>query len=222
MQEFLSTQTAQIPVVEFLVNLALAAVLCAFLGLLYVRYGSTLSNRRAFARNFVLLGMTTMVIITVVKSSLALSLGLVGALSIVRFRAAIKEPEELAFLFLVIAVGLGLGADQRLITLAAVAVISLAILVRSMPNRRQAIRNLHVTISTSDPGEARLSTVVDTLKKHCGDLSLSRFDEAGDVFEASFRVDVKDYRALETATAELRNLDHSLRVTFLDYEGLGG
>ena len=43
--------------------------------------------------------MTTMVVITIVKSSLALSLGLVGALSIVRFRAAIKEPEELAFYF---------------------------------------------------------------------------------------------------------------------------
>lgn len=222
MQDFLATQTAQIPVVDFLINLALAAVLSAFLGLLYVRYGAALSNRRAFARNFVLLGMTTMVIITVVKSSLALSLGLVGALSIVRFRAAIKEPEELAYLFLVIAVGLGLGADQRLITLAAVAVISLAIVVRAMPKRREAIRNLHVTVSTPDPGEARLASVVDTLKKHCGDLSLSRFDEAGDVFEASFRVDVDDYTALEAATSELRTLDPSLRVTFLDYEGLGG
>jgi len=221
-QDFLATQTAQIPVVEFLINLALAALLSVFLGLLYVRYGTALSNRRAFARNFVLLGMTTMVIITVVKSSLALSLGLVGALSIVRFRAAIKEPEELAFLFLVIAVGLGLGADQRLITLASVGVISLAIVARAMPTRREALRNLHVTISTPDPGEARLSSVVETLKKHCGDLSLSRFDEAGDVFEASFRVDVRDYAALERATTELRNLDGSLRVTFLDYEGLGG
>lgn len=222
MQDFLATQTAQIPVVEFLINLVIAAVLAAFLGVLYVRYGNALSNRRAFARNFVLLGMTTMVIITVVKSSLALSLGLVGALSIVRFRAAIKEPEELAYLFLVIAIGLGLGADQRLITLAAVAVISLAIVARALPARREAMRNLHVTVSTPDPGRAKLSSVVEALKKHCGDLSLSRFDEAGDVFEASFRVDVTDYRDLEAATADLRAMDESVRVTFLDYEGLGG
>ena len=47
------------------------------------------------------------------KSSLALSLGLVGAFSIVRFRTPIKEPEELAYLFMAIAMGLGLGADQR-------------------------------------------------------------------------------------------------------------
>ena len=58
-----------------------------------------------------------MVMITIVKSSLALSLGLVGALSIVRFRTAIKEPEELSYAFLSIAIGLGLGADQRLTTL---------------------------------------------------------------------------------------------------------
>jgi len=52
----------------------------------------------------------------IVKNSIALSLGLVGALSIVRFRAAIKEPEELIYLFLVIAVGLGCGAGQLKIT----------------------------------------------------------------------------------------------------------
>ena len=50
--------------------------------------------------------------IVIIKNSLALSLGLVGALSIVRFRAAIKEPEELVYLFLVIAIGLGCGAGQ--------------------------------------------------------------------------------------------------------------
>ncbi len=64
-----------------------------------------------------------MLIITIVKSSLALSLGLVGALSIVRFRSAIKEPEELAYLFLCIAIGLGLGASQTAITTLAFIVI---------------------------------------------------------------------------------------------------
>ena len=64
-------------------------------------------------------------VITVVKSSLALSLGLVGALSIVRFRTPIKEPEELGYLFLTIAVGLGFGAGFSLIT----TIITFAILI---------------------------------------------------------------------------------------------
>ena len=63
--------------------------------------------------------MTTMFIITIIKSSLVLSLGLIGALSIIRFRTAIKEPEELTYLFLAIAIGLGLGANQRTIILIA-------------------------------------------------------------------------------------------------------
>ena len=51
--------------------------------------------------------------------TMALSLGLVGALSIIRFRAAIKEPEELSYLFLAISVGLGFGAEQTVITMLA-------------------------------------------------------------------------------------------------------
>jgi len=51
--------------------------------------------------------MTTIFISTVVESSLALTLGLVGALSIVRFRTAVKEPEELSYMFLAITIGLG-------------------------------------------------------------------------------------------------------------------
>ena len=58
-----------------------------------------------------------------VKFSLALSLGLVGALSIVRFRAAIKEPEELVYLFFVISIGLSNGANQFLLSIFATLVI---------------------------------------------------------------------------------------------------
>jgi len=122
-QDFLATQSVQVPIAGFILNLFLAAALSFILSRVYARYGVSLSNRRMFAKNFMLITMTTMLIITIVKSSLALSLGLVGALSIVRFRAAIKEPEELAYLFLTIAIGLGFGADQRVITVVAFIII---------------------------------------------------------------------------------------------------
>ena len=70
--------------------------------------------RSDFSRNFVLLACTTMMIIAMVKSALAISIGLLGALSIVRFRAAIKEPEELCYLFLAIGLGVGFGASVGL------------------------------------------------------------------------------------------------------------
>lgn len=107
-EEFLTTQTHQMPIGNFIINILIAALLAFILALIYRRFGNSLSNRKMFSANFVVLAVTTMLIISIVKSSLALSLGLVGALSIVRFRAAIKEPEELSFLFLTIAIGLGL------------------------------------------------------------------------------------------------------------------
>ena len=112
---FFLNQNVQIDLQGFVISLLCAAILSFLVQLFYLRYSSTLSNRKEFSKNFVILGVTTCIVIMIVKSSLALSLGLVGALSIVRFRAAIKEPEELVYLFLIIAIGLGCGANQLII-----------------------------------------------------------------------------------------------------------
>ena len=88
-QNFLTTHSGEISLTGLAVNMTITALLCAILGWVYVNYGATFSNRSSLARNFVLVGVTTTLIITVVKASPALSLGLVGALSIVRFRTAI-------------------------------------------------------------------------------------------------------------------------------------
>ena len=109
---------------HFLLNALLVVLLSWILSRYYKRYGKSVGNRSSFSNNFMLLALTTMLIIYIVKSSIALSLGLVGALSIVRFRAAIKEPEELTYLFLVIGIGLGMGADQPGITVLAFTLIT--------------------------------------------------------------------------------------------------
>ena len=112
---FFLNQNIQIDIQGFFISLLCATLLSFFVQLFYIKYSSSLSNKKEFSKNFVILGVTTTIVIMIVKSSLALSLGLVGALSIVRFRAAIKEPEELVYLFLIIAIGLGCGANQLLI-----------------------------------------------------------------------------------------------------------
>ena len=91
----------------------LTSIVCAYvIKIVYLRYAKTLNNKENFSDVFILLSITTTIVITVVKFSLALSLGLVGALSIVRFRAAIKEPEELVYLFMIIGIGLASGSAQ--------------------------------------------------------------------------------------------------------------
>jgi len=98
---------------------------------LYIKYGRSMNNREYFGNIFILLALTTTTVIIIVKYSLALSLGLVGALSIVRFRAAIKEPEELVFLFMVIALGLAFGANQFAVGLTLLIFSSVIIIVTS-------------------------------------------------------------------------------------------
>lgn len=206
---------------QFALNLIIAAVLAWLLGEVYMRFGQSLSNRRLFARNFLPLTLTTALVITIVKSSLALSLGLVGALSIVRFRAAIKEPEELTYLFLCISLGLGFGADQVWISLIAFLVVAGIIVLKGTAKKKEEVRHLHLTVSVADAAGLTLAGIIDVLKKHCAGLSLTRFDEGNGQLEASFTADLDGYPALGEASAELRRLNPGVRVSFLNYEELG-
>jgi uncharacterized membrane protein YhiD involved in acid resistance len=219
-EDFLVAESVQIPVVSFLVNLLLAALLAVVLGRVYVTCGTALSNRRLFARNFLLLTMTIMLVITIVKSSLALSLGLVGALSIVRYRAAIKEPEELAYLFLAIAIGLGFGANQGVVTLAAFLIIIGVIFIQSRFGERRTSPNLYLTVSTGAPQEVGLKEIVAALEKHCSMVSLRRFDETADGLEASFLVEYRNFDQVEAGRSALRELDKSVSVSLLDNRGM--
>jgi uncharacterized membrane protein YhiD involved in acid resistance len=170
--------------------------------------------------NFLGITMTTMFIIAVVKSSLALSLGLVGALSIVRFRAAIKEPEELAYLFLAIAIGLGLGADQRAITLVAFAIIATFIALRGVAGRSREGENLHLTVTSHNPEKIELDEIVEILKRHCSALKVKRFDDTGDLLEASFLVGFESFDDIQATKQALRALGESVKITFVDTLGL--
>jgi len=215
-EDFLLNQPAQIDISNFALSLILAFILSFILAKLYIKYGTSISNRRKFAGNFILMTTTTTLIITVVKSSLALSLGLVGALSIVRFRAAIKEPEELAFLFLTIAIGLGLGANQVAVTLTGFIIISLLIFGRHFYHEKEESQNLYLTISGKSK-DLTLGKIVSVLKRNCTSAHLKRFDQAEDyVLEASFLVQFDSFENLEKTKRELESLSKSVTITYLD------
>jgi len=216
-EEFIVNQPMQIDLSSLILALILSALLAFILSKLYVRYGTSLSNRRKFAGNFVLLTTTTTLIITVVKSSLALSLGLVGALSIVRFRAAIKEPEELAFLFLAIGIGLGFGANQFIITIISFIIISTFIWGRHLIYKKEESQNLYLTISGKG---ILLKDIVNILNKNCESVNLKRFDQLDGGLEASFLVDFDSFNKLERVKTELNSLSKSITISYLDKSGI--
>lgn len=200
----------------FIFSFIICAVLAFLLSRMYVRYGNALSNRKAFSRNFMVLAITTMFIISVVKSSLALSLGLVGALSIVRFRSAIKEPEELTYLFLTIAIGLGCGAGLTILTIIAFAGFAVVIWIINRYQKSVESQNLYLTISSNDPVKVDLKQVVEILKKHCSGIKLKRSDEAATAMEASFFVEFEDFEKLEQAKNDLKTMHPAIAITFMD------
>lgn len=106
-------------------NLILCTILLSILSWFYRKYSISLGGKTHVSNILTMIGLIVFLVITVIKSSLALSLGLVGALSIVRFRTPIKEPEELGYLFFAIAIGLGMGAGYKLVT----TIVSIAILI---------------------------------------------------------------------------------------------
>jgi len=219
-EQFLTTQSIQVPIIGFIINLALGAILSFILARVYVKNGNSLSNRKIFTKNLMLLAMTTLLIITIVKSSLALSLGLVGALSIVRFRSAIKEPEELAYLFLNIAIGLGLGADQRAITVVAFVIIVGVIILKNLKSITEDSQNLHITVSSHNPQKIALEQIVSILKKHSAAVDLKRFDETQELIEATFLIEFDSFEKLNQSKEELQKANERVRVTFLDNKGI--
>jgi uncharacterized membrane protein YhiD involved in acid resistance len=201
-------------------NMLLGGALAIYVRELYRRFGSSVSNRDAFSSIFPILTMVTVAIIFVVKSSLALSLGLVGALSIVRFRAAIKNPEELVYLFLCIGIGIALGAEHRLLALMTVLVVSGFIVGRYLLSRKPRRQNLLLSV-TGDAArffEDGKDNLVETLERLTGGLTIQRFDlEDGEV---QFRANVVMKGPEETTRlmSELRTRLPGLQVSYVNLE----
>jgi uncharacterized membrane protein YhiD involved in acid resistance len=212
-EEFFSTQSVQISEFKFFLSIVAAILLGAILEKFYIKYGRTISNRVLFARNFPILILSTTFVISVVKSSLALSLGLVGALSIVRFRTAIKEPEELAVLFFCIAVGLGLGAGEVTITLIAYSTILIFLFVRARFSQTEDNGNMHISV-TGEQG--REEEVISCIEAHTSKLSLKRFDISKGVFEAMLLAEFDSFADMLKAKEALTELDPQAQVKFIE------
>jgi uncharacterized membrane protein YhiD involved in acid resistance len=191
----------------------------------YEHYGQSLSNRRKFALLLPVLTLTTALVISIVKSSLALSLGLVGALSIVRFRTAIKEPEELLFLFIAIAIGLGVGADQRWATVAGVLVIIGYMALRMLMARKPETNNLYlnVLVEEGDGDDALFSRINQRLLEHVDVLDFRRLDSRDGTLQATYFVHCNAPQTLSDLIDDLKHNFSVAEVSFIQQDqGLGG
>lgn len=113
--EGLITEGRSIDIIEFFLSLVLLFFLTHWVKLLYEKKSKALGGKREFTSLFFIFSVSIFLIFSIIKSSLVLSLGLVGALSVVRFRNAIKDTEQVMYLLLLIAISISLSANQYLI-----------------------------------------------------------------------------------------------------------
>jgi uncharacterized membrane protein YhiD involved in acid resistance len=205
---------------DLLIALILGTGLSFVLAWHYMKLGRTLSNRSRVAYAIPIITLTIILIISVVKSSIALSLGLVGALSIVRFRTPIKEPEELAYLFVSIGIGIGLGSGQTAPTVTATVMILLVMTGRALFWARDKNHNLYVNIdvrSAGLDGKVDYRKITELLAPNVESAVLRRLDVGSDFLQATLYVKCKGDEALAKAVESLKEaLPESTTVTFIE------
>lgn len=218
-EQFMATTKGNLGISDFLVNIVIAALLSYVLSWIYVKFGRSLSNRKQFAANFIMITLTTMIIISIVKSSLALSLGLVGALSIVRFRTAIKEPEELAYMFLSIAVGLGLGASQTQITVLGFVFVVIVIVLRGLIKKSDKSSNFFITMQSAN-NKLKINELTEIISKQCSKAEIRRIDDQESRVEIVLLIEFDKPEGIQGLRDDLRNFDPTINFSILENKGL--
>lgn len=141
-------QAADLSIVDMLLAMAFAFALGLFIFYVYKKTFTGVMYSASFGVALIAMALITTLIILAVTSNIILSLGMVGALSIVRFRTAVKEPLDIAFLFWAISVGIVVGAG--LLPLAVICSLIIGVVLLVFVNRKTSDTPYIVVLSLSD------------------------------------------------------------------------
>lgn len=208
---------------QTLLGLLLVMVLSLLLRWHFMRYSSVFANRSHLANILPLIAVTTLLVITVVKSSLALSLGLVGAMSIVRFRTPIKEPEELGYLFLAIGIGLGGGAAQFLPTTIVVVVILMFMTAVKRFTAAPDVGDFDFFVEIDGPVEDSSNLterIVGTMTDRSTSLNLSKIEQSDRGLIIGATIGLRTHSEIVQLIDQIRGLAPAARCTFIDHKAV--
>lgn len=161
-----------------MINLLFCIISSFILMYVYKNKSNSLSSKIQISAIIPLLSNITFLVILIVKSSLALSLGLVGALSVIRFRTPVKEPEDLVFLFFAIAIGIGYGALQIYST-SIIFLILIIVFWFFLSKRKNLITNDFNLIVNCDLSKKQdyFDEILDSLRKNCLEVNLVKIEK---------------------------------------------
>ena len=195
----------------------LLCILCSILlKNVFQSKSSSLTGKYHVGNIIPMMSLTTFLVITVVKSSLALSLGLVGALSVIRFRTPIKEPEELVYLFLAIGIGLGFGANQIIITLGCFLIIIFCIYFIFNREKTSNINDFNFILNWNS-SDINSNQVIKTLNQEISQFEVIKYDlEENNQHTLCLRVSIHEIDQIEKIEKILKNNFKDITYSFYE------
>ncbi len=209
---FLESVTEFSPV-DVLVGMAFALILGLFIFLVYKKTFSGIMYSTGFAMSLVGLSLVTTLVIMAVTSNVVLSLGMVGALSIVRFRSAIKEPMEIVFLFWALAVGIVIGAGMIPLAVIGSVIIGAILVAFAKKKFGDAPYILIVNCADEKAEENAMNIIAKSVNKHI--VKSKTVTSAG--IELTAEIRVKD--AATTFVNRVSELNGVTGATLVTYNG---
>ncbi len=187
---------------DVLANLVVALFCGLLLSMVYRLTYRGPSYSVTFVNSLVLLSIISAIIIMVVGNNIARAFGLVGAMSIIRFRTAIRDTMDLVFIFLSLALGMACGVGLNIVALCGAAVAALVVIVLTYTHFG-APRQRHFLLQIIHNGQGNL---VQSISRYCRSLKLVSLKNIGteDLTESNYHITLKDTRKSEELVRSLR------------------
>jgi uncharacterized membrane protein YhiD involved in acid resistance len=209
--------TGEFTVLDIVIVMILSFILSAFIGLIYKKTHRGTSYTQSFVFTLVINGMVVALVMMIVGSNIARAFSLIGALSIIRFRNAVKETRDVGFIFFSMAIGMAVGTKFYFLAIIAAVVISLMILLMTRFNwfaREMASQILRVQV----PNGALFDQLFDApFLKYTFSSELISVDSvhSGMLTELTYSIGMKKSNQIQEFLSEIKNLNGNNKVTLI-------
>lgn len=209
--------TSEFTVIDVVLVLALSFILSAFIGWIYKITHRGTSYTQSFVFTLVMNGMIVALVMLIVGSNIARAFSLVGALSIIRFRNAVKETRDVGFIFFTMAIGMAIGTRFYLLGIIAAIVISLVIVLMTRFDwyaREMSSQILRIQIPTGVPLDGLFDQVFVRYTSTSELISMDSV-QSGTMTELIYSIGLKKSAQMQDFLNEIKNINHGNKVTLI-------
>lgn len=204
-------------VLDVVLCLTLSFLLSVFIGWIYKITHKGTSYTQSFVMTLILNGMVVALIMMIIGSNIARAFSLVGALSIIRFRNAVKETRDVGFIFFTMAIGMAIGTKFYLLAVVGAVVISLVVLMMTRLNwfARDAVSQiLRIVVQNNSPYDTMFDEVFIKFTSSSELISVDSIQN-GLMTELTYSIAIKKNSMIRDFLNAIKNLNGNNRVTLI-------